>query len=117
VGEKHFWFHDKIHAPEAMYPLDLIFHEAWQISLSQIHNEGLLHPAGPGIAQRMVGCYMYITPVAPPPPEIIGEKAGLFQKRVFYVFDHYDELWGVWLKKFKALGEEMNSIKGPGRIP
>ena len=33
--EKHFWFHDKIHAPEAMYPLDLIFHEAWQISLSQ----------------------------------------------------------------------------------
>jgi pyruvate,water dikinase len=65
----------------------------------------------------MVGCYMYITPVAPPPPEIIGEKAGLFQKRVFYVFDHYDELWGVWLKKFKALGEEMNNIKVPEEFP
>ena len=44
------------------------------------------------------------------------EKAGLFQKRVFYVFDHYDELWGSWLKKFKALGEEMASIKVPAAV-
>ena len=115
--EKHFWFHDKIHAPEAMYPLDLIFHEAWQIALSQYTTRVFCIPPAQGIAQRMVGCYMYITPVAPPPPEIIQEKAGLFQKRVFYVFDHYDELWGVWLKKFKALGEEMNRIKVPGELP
>ena len=114
---KHFWFHDKIHAPEAMYPLDLIFQEAWQISLSQYTTRVFCIPPAQGIAQRMVGCYMYITPVAPPPQEIIGEKAPLFQKRVFYVFDHYDELWGVWLKKFKALGEEMNSIKVPGDFP
>jgi pyruvate,water dikinase len=60
---------------------------------------------------------MYITPVAPPPPEIIGEKAALFQKRVFYVFDHYDELWGTWLKKFRALGQEMESIKVPQEFP
>ncbi len=115
--EKHFWFHDKIHAPEAMYPLDLIFHEAWQIALSQYTTRVFCIPPAQGIAQRMVGCYMYITPVAPPPPEIIGEKAGLFQKRVFYVFDHYDELWGMWLKKFKALGEEMRDIKVPGEFP
>jgi len=115
--EKHFWFHDKIHAPEAMYPLDLIFQEAWQISLSQYTTRVFCIPPAQGIAQRMVGCYMYITPVAPPPPEIIGEKAGLFQKRVFYVFDHYDELWVSWLKKFKALGEEMNNIKVPAELP
>jgi pyruvate,water dikinase len=30
-----FWYQDKIHAPEPMPPLDLIFQEAWQISLSQ----------------------------------------------------------------------------------
>jgi pyruvate,water dikinase len=33
------------------------------------------------------------------------------------VFDHYDELWGSWLKKFKALGEEMNNIKVPEEFP
>ncbi|MBW2359079.1 MAG: PEP-utilizing enzyme, mobile region, partial [Deltaproteobacteria bacterium] len=30
-----FWYLDKIHAPEPMPPLDLLFQEAWQISLSQ----------------------------------------------------------------------------------
>jgi pyruvate,water dikinase len=100
-----------------MYPLDLIFHEAWQISLSQYTTRVFCIPPAQGISQRMVGCYMYITPVAPPPPEIIGEKAGLFQKRVFYVFDHYDELWGTWLKKFRALGEEMDAIKIPEEFP
>ncbi len=115
--EKHFWYHDKIHAPEPMYPLDLIFHEAWQISLSQYTTRVFCIPPAQGVAQRMVGCYMYITPVAPPPQEVIGEKVGHFQKRVFYVFEHYDELWGVWLKKFRALGEEMNSIKVPAELP
>jgi len=115
--EKHFWYHDKIHATEVMYPLDLIFHEAWQIALSQYTTRVFCIPSAQGVAQRMVGCYMFITPVAPPPENIIGEKAVHFQKRVFYVFDHYDELWGMWLKKFKALGEEMNSIKVPHELP
>ena len=30
-----FWYQDKIHAPEPLPPLDVIFQEAWQISLSQ----------------------------------------------------------------------------------
>jgi pyruvate,water dikinase len=115
--EKHFWYHDKIHAPEPMYPLDLIFHEAWQISLSQYNTRVFCIPPAQGVAQRMVGCYMYITPVVPPPQELIAEKAGLFQKRVFYVFDHYDALWGIWLKKFRDLGEEMVNIKIPEALP
>jgi pyruvate,water dikinase len=115
--EKHFWYHDKIHAPEPMYPLDLIFHEAWQIALSQYTTRVFCIPPAQGVAQRMVGCYMYIAPVAPPPEDIIAEKAGYFQKRVFYVFDHYDALWGMWLKKFRTLGEEMNSIKVPEEFP
>ena len=31
--KNQFWYLDKIHAPEPMPPLDLIFQEAWQISL------------------------------------------------------------------------------------
>jgi pyruvate,water dikinase len=100
-----------------MYPLDLIFHEAWQIALSQYTTRVFCIPAAQGVSQRMIGCYMFIAPVAPPPENIIGEKAVHFQKRVFYVFDHYDELWGMWLKKFKALGEEMNCIKVPQEFP
>ena len=112
-----FWYQDKIHAPEPMPPLDLIFQEAWQIALSQYTTRVFCIPPAQGIAHRMVGCYMYISALAPPPDEIIGEKAQLFEKRVFYVFEHYDELWDKWLTKFKALGEEMEAVKVPQELP
>jgi pyruvate,water dikinase len=112
-----FWYQDKIHAPEPMPPLDLIFQEAWQISLSQYTTRVFCIPPAQGIAQRMVGCYMYICAIAPPPEEIIGEKAGHFEKRVFYVFEHYNELWDKWLAKFKALGEEMAAVRVPSELP
>ncbi|MCP4668201.1 MAG: hypothetical protein GY849_17770, partial [Deltaproteobacteria bacterium] len=112
-----FWYQDKIHAPEPMPPLDLLFQEAWQIALSQYTTRVFCIPPAQGIAQRMVGCYMYICAIAPPPDAIIGEKAALFEKRVFYVFEHYDELWDKWLTKFKALGREMAGLEIPKELP
>ncbi len=112
-----FWYQDKIHAPEPVPPLDLIFQEAWQIALSQYTTRVFCIPPAQGIAQRMVGCYMYICAIAPPPEEIIGEKAGHFEKRVFYVFEHYDELWDKWLNKFRTLGEEMAAVQIPQELP
>ena len=115
--KQQFWYLDKIHAPEPMPPLDMLFQEAWQISLSQYTTRVFCIPPAQGIAQRMVGCYMYICAVAPQPDEIIGEKAALFEKRVFYVFEHYNELWDKWLTKFKALGNEMIALEIPGELP
>jgi len=115
--KSQFWYQDKIHAPEPMPPLDLIFQEAWQIALSQYTTRVFCIPPAQGIAQRMVGCYMYICAIAPPPEAIIGEKAQLFEKRVFYVFEHYDELWDKWLTKFKALGKEMEAVEIPKELP
>jgi pyruvate,water dikinase len=112
-----FWYQDKIHAPEPLPPLDHIFQEAWQISLSQYTTRVFCIPPAQGIAQRMIGCYLYICAIAPPPDEIIGEKAALFEKRVFYVFEHYEELWDKWLTKFQALGNEMAAVKIPAELP
>jgi len=114
---KQFWYLDKIHAPEPVPPLDLIFQEAWQISLSQYTTRVFCIPPAQGIAQRMVGPYMYICAIAPPPEEVIGEKAQQFEKRAFYVFEHYDELWDKWLTKFKALGKEMEAVEVPKELP
>jgi len=115
--KSQFWYQDKIHDPEPMPPLDLIFHEAWQISLSQYTTRVFCIPPAQGIAQRMLGPYMYICAVNPPPEEVIREKAGLFEKRAFYVFEHYDELWDKWLTKFKALGEQMAAVEIPQELP
>jgi len=108
-----FWYQDKIHAPEPMYPLDDIFQEAWQIALSGYTTRVFCIPPAQGIAQRMMGCYMYITPLAPPPPEVIQEKAALFGKRVPFVFQNYERLWEEWLKKFHKLGAEMKELRVP----
>jgi pyruvate,water dikinase len=115
--KRQFWYQDKIHDPEAMPPLDLIFHEAWQIALSQYTTRVFCIPPAQGIAQRMVGCYMYICAVNPPPDEVIAKKAERFQKRAFYVFQHYDELWDKWLAKFKKLGNEMAAVSIPQMLP
>ncbi len=115
--KQQFWYQDKIHAPEPLPPLDHIFQEAWQIALSQYTTRVFCIPPAQGIAQRVVGCYLYICAIAPPPDEVIAEKAKRFEKRVFYVFEHYDELWDKWLEKFKALGEEMAAVKVPEELP
>jgi pyruvate,water dikinase len=114
--KRHFWFQDKIHAPEPLYPLDDIFQEAWQISLSGYTTRVFCIPPAQGIAQRIVGCYMYITPVEPPPPEVIAKKAELFGKRVPYVFQNYNKLWDTWYDKFQELGKEMEALKIPSEL-
>jgi pyruvate,water dikinase len=115
--DRQFWYHDKIHAAEPLTPLDHIFQEAWQIALSQYTTRVFCIPPAQGVAHRMVGGYMYISAVDPPPDEIVEAKAKLFEKRVFYVFDHYDELWEQWLNEFQALGKEMNEVVVPEELP
>lgn len=115
--EKQFWYLDKIHAPEPMPPWDLIFQEAWQIALSQNNTRVFCIPPAQGVGHRIIGCYMYICAVTPPPEEVIAQKAALFQKRVPNAFAHYDELWEKWLEKFTALGRELENLVVPQELP
>jgi pyruvate, water dikinase len=115
--KRHFWFQDKIHAPEPMYPLDDIFHEAWQIALSQFTTRVFCIPPAQGVAQRMLGCYMYIAAVEPPPGDVIGQKAELFGKRVPYTFQNYEKQFEQWLVRFKQLGEDMEKLQIPAELP
>ncbi len=115
--DTQFWYQDKIHAPDPMVPLDEIFHQAWQISLAQHTTRVFCIPPAQGVAQRMLGCYMYICAITPPPEEVIKEKAELFPKRTFPVFEHYDELWNEWLSRFQALGRELEAVKVPEELP
>ncbi|MEM2380900.1 MAG: PEP-utilizing enzyme [Candidatus Nezhaarchaeales archaeon] len=117
--KRHFWYHDKIHGPDPMYPLDLIFHEAWQAALAQYTTRTFAIPPAQGVAQRILGCYFYIAAVEPPPEEVVKEKAELFKKRVLdFVFKEYGpKMWESWLKRFRELGEKMARIEVPQELP
>ncbi len=110
---RHFWYLDKIHAPYPMPPLDHIFQQAWQISLSQHTTRIFCIPPAQGIAHRIVGCYQYICAVEPPPEDVIGEKAALFGARAHYPVEHYDELYHEWVERIQELGRQMKHIKVP----
>jgi pyruvate, water dikinase len=115
--DSQFWYADKIHAPDPMVPLDEVFHQAWQIALSQYTTRVFCIPPAQGIAQRMVGCYMYICAINPPSEEVIKEKAELFPKRTFPVFENYDALWNDWLTRLQGLGRELQSLVVPKELP
>jgi pyruvate,water dikinase len=115
--DSQFWYADKIHAPDPMVPLDEVFHQAWQIALSQFTTRVFCIPPAQGIAQRMLGCYMYICAINPPPEDVIREKAELFAKRTFPVFENYDALWNQWLARLQALGRELQSLEVPKELP
>lgn len=115
--DTQFWYQDKIHAPDPMVPLDEIFHQAWQIALAQHTTRIFCIPPAQGICQRMFGCYMYICAITPPAEAVIKEKAELFPKRTFPVFDNYDRLWEKWLFRFQALGRELEAVKVPEAFP
>lgn len=112
----HFWYQDKIHAPDPMYPLDDLFHEAWQIALSQYTTRVFCIPPAQGVAQRILGCYMYITPVAGPSEATQQAKAERFNRRVPFVFEHYDRLWDQWLRKFQEVGRQLAQVKVPPEL-
>ena len=76
-----------------------------------VYHKGFLYPSCAGRTAEDVGCYMYISAVEPPPPEVIGEKAALFGKRLPHVLQNYDMLWEKWIEKFMALGKEMQNLK------
>ena len=112
-----FWYADKIHAPDPMVPLDEVFHQAWQIALSQYTTRVFCIPPAQGVAHRMLGCYLYITAVAPPPPDVIQAKAEKFPTRVFPVFENYDQLWEQWRTRQQSLGKELQNLKVPSELP
>jgi pyruvate,water dikinase len=114
--KRHFWYQDKIHAADPLYPLDDIFQEAWQIALSQYTTRVFCIPPAQGVAQRILGCYMYITPVEAPPGEVIQKKAELFGQRVPYTFQNYERQFKEWLEKFHKLGREMEAMVIPEKL-
>jgi len=116
---KLFWYRDRVHHPEPTPPLDLIAFEAWQSALAVNNTRIYCIPPAQGVLQRVLGCYVYLAAAPPPPEDVIKRKEELAKKRIFdFVWKKYGpDLWKSWLKKVKAVGEELNKIEIPKELP
>jgi len=104
------WYIDGVHYPEPMYPFDLIWDEAWYLSLSQFNTRIYMIPPALGVDHRIVNGYIYISPVGVDDPKEVEERVPLFLERAGYYYENWDELYARWKVKMEKLIEEIDGI-------
>jgi len=114
------WLQDKLHAPEPIYPLDLLFQDGWQTALSASTTRLWCIPAAQGWYHRVLGCYFYATPgFYLPSEEVMKIKQEFYKKRLEeFLFKKYGpEMWESWLKEAKNIAEEIKGVEIPEELP
>lgn len=109
--DNRFWFYDGLHYPEPMYPFDLLWDDMWHITLSQNNTRLFLIPTAKGIDHRIHNGYIYLNAIEVTDPEEIKERIPLFEKRATYYYDHWNELYENWEKKFEKLLDELKAVE------
>ncbi len=108
--EKQFWFWDAMHYPEAIHPFDLIY-DLGYFAVSQCPSRVFVIPPAGGLDYRILNGYLYLSPNAITDPKLLGERAPLFEKRVGFYFEHWNELYEKWVPKMTALINELKKIE------
>jgi len=108
--EKAFWFYDGLHYPEAIYPFDTIWDEAWYLGLSQYNNRIFQVPPVRGVDHRIINGYIYISPVPVMDPAEIGSRVPNFMERAGFYYKNWNELEAKWEVKMKALIKQIEDL-------
>jgi pyruvate,water dikinase len=114
--EKAFWFYDGLHYPEAIYPFDTIWDEAWYLGLSQFNNRIFQVPPVRGVDHRIINGYVYISPVPVMDPAEIGSRVPNFMERAGYYYKNWNELEAKWEVKMKGVIRQLEELPIP-RLP
>jgi pyruvate, water dikinase len=105
------WYYDGLHYPEAHYPFDIIWDEAWFLALSQNNTRTFLVPPANGIDHRIVNGRVYITPVGVSDPKEIERRIPIFLKRAGYYYENWDRLYDKdWKDRMNGLLKELESL-------
>ncbi|CAN5627741.1 PEP-utilizing enzyme [soil metagenome] len=109
--EGKFWFTDKIHHAEPMYPFDAIMCEVHWIGLSQYNTRIFLVPSALGMDQRILNGYLYMSPNTIDEPAEVARRSAIFRERAGYYFDNWDRLYEQWQVKAQAHIEVLAAIE------
>lgn len=108
--ESQLWYYDGLHYPEPHYPFDLIWDEAWFLSLSQNNTRTFLVPPALGIAHRIVNGYVYISPIGVDDPAEIEKRAPVFMERAGHYYQNWNALYEEWKVRMNQLHEELAAV-------
>jgi pyruvate,water dikinase len=109
VEDKKFWFCDSMHWPRVFKPFDVIMVEYAIKCLGQYNTRQWLIPPANGLDYHIHGGYLYMSPIGVPPEQIEG-RVPQFLERAGYYFQNWDRLQENWMKKVRAVIDELESI-------
>jgi len=110
LDENRFWFQDRLHHPNVLYPYDEIFSECWWHALGVFNTRIFALPPAFGVDQRVINGYLYASPIPVPDPEEIGKRAEIYRKRAGHYYENWNDIYGEWKRKTTAKFEELKTI-------
>lgn len=111
--DKRFWFYNGMHFPEPMPAFDIITAEACYCALGAMTTRVFAIPTALGIDHRIVNGRIYISAMPVTDPKEIERRAGVFQARAPYYFEHWNEFYEQWKKRMTALIADTEAIQVP----
>ena len=108
--EGTFWFYDGVHFPECLTPWDTTLAEYAFASLGQYNTRTLLVPPALGVDLRVLGGYVFLSPVPVADPAEIEARVPHFLERAGFYFQNWDELYARWMDKMRALIDDLEAL-------
>ena len=111
LDEARFWFQDRLHHPDVLYPYDEIFSECWWHSLGVFNTRIFALPPAFGVDQRVINGYLYASPIPVADPEEIPKRAEIYRQRAGHYYENWSEIYGQWKEKTTAKFAELKAIE------
>jgi pyruvate,water dikinase len=113
VDEQRFWFQDRLHFPEPIFPFDELLVECCFVAFGQANARLFAIPPALGADYRLLGGYVYMSPNTVEDEAELRPRAALFQRRAGHYYEHWDELYARWRKKVGAAIQELRELAVP----
>jgi len=111
--EERFWFQEALHAPEPLHPFDAVAFDCAAAAFSHAASRLFVLPDSLGIEYRILNGYVYISPKSVTDPLTLDRRAELFARRSTYYYEHWDEIYELWLEKVETATEELRRLEVP----
>jgi len=107
------WFHDSLHYPAPVYPLDLTWDDMWHHTASAWFGRIHVFPQNRGRDHRIANGHVYINSIEVTDPDEIAKRSILFKERVSYTLNNWESLYSRWEEKVKKLIQEVEALEIP----
>lgn len=108
--DQRFWFYNAMHFPEPMSAFDMVSAEAAYCALGASNTRVNCLPTTLGIDFRIVNGRVFIGGNGVTDPAEIARRAEEFQKRAFYYYENWEDLYEQWKDKMRALIADFEAL-------